>query len=138
MAVVVFLLGRSGTGKSLAARYIKTLLDPKTSDSRKLEPSSAGSTLARDWQVEHITDYSFLLDMFKKERESGISENARKFRQTAYDGFDVVDFSVLNTALEMVNEKVCRQLGDQRKLILVEFARNNYSDIQQIFKEAYS
>jgi len=118
MAVVVFLLGRPGSGKSLAAQYIETLLDP-------------------NWQVEHITDYSFLWDMFQEELKCGISETARKFRQTAYGGFDVVDFSVLNTALEKVNEKIRPQLGDQRKLILVEFARNNYSDIQQIFKEIY-
>jgi chloramphenicol 3-O-phosphotransferase len=118
MAVVVFLWGCPGSGKSLAARYIKTLLD---------------ST----WQAEHITDYSFLLDMFKAELKSGISEDKRKFRHSAYGGFDVVDFSVLDTALEMVNAEVCRQLGDQRKLILVEFARNSYSDTQQIFKEIY-
>lgn len=133
MAVVGGLLGRPGSGKSLAAQYIKTLLSPKTGGSLKLEPLYTRSTVAQNWQVEHITDYSFLLDMFLSEGEA-----TGRFKATEHGGFDVVDFSVLNTALEMVKEKVCRQLGDQHKLILVEFARDNYSDIQQIFKEIYS
>ncbi len=132
MAVVEFLLGRPGSGKSLAAQYIEELLDLKTHDSRKLELPHAGSTLARDWQVEHITDYRFLQKMFLSEGEA-----TGRFKATKHGGFDVVDFSILNTVLEMVYREVCQQLGDQSKLILVEFARDNYSDIQQIFKKIY-
>lgn len=116
MAVELFILGRPGSGKTTAARYI--------------------SGLARDrrWSSIHINDYTILQEMFQTDTEN-------KFRPTQHNGFDVVDFSVLDTALQEVEKRVEEYISSM-ELVTIEFARDDYSKALKQFspdflKDAY-
>src|SRR5947208_3252305 len=81
MAVKLFLLGRPGSGKSTAARYIELL------------------AADRKWSVVSLNDYTFLQEMFRADTQH------QQFRPTGSpesDAFDVIDFSVLDRALEKI------------------------------------
>jgi hypothetical protein len=68
--------------------------------------------------------------MFKADTEG------KKFRPTTkYDGFDVIDFSVLDAALKELSRKFEESISSARKndLIIIEFARNDYSKALKLF-----
>lgn len=118
----VFLLGRPGSGKSSAAGLIKMF--------------------ARDrgWTTHYINDYELLQEMFLQENAQHIPHKGRKFRSTGPEdcnGFDVTNFSVLDTVLEKmkgeVEEVKARTLEEVTTLCLVEFARASYHDAFQLF-----
>ena len=114
MAVIVFLLGRPGSGKSAAAgRMIK--LAQRSS-----------------WATTHICDYVILHKWFMSEK-NGRDVNYRYFRSSEHNGFDVIDFSILREALDAVERRVQRHLSSKKKLILIEFARSDYSEVLKTF-----
>ncbi len=115
MVVTVFLLGRPGSGKSTAARRIEELAQ---------------------WQgcpTIHIYDYEILHSWFMLEMESRGNEH-KYFRPREHDGFDVSDFLVLRKALEEIERRVQEHVPSKKKLILVEFARNDYSEVLKVFR----
>lgn len=103
MAIKVFVLGRPGSGKSTAARY---LLD-----------------FARDkgHKVTRIKDYPILYQMFCADREE-------KFRCTEYEGFDVLDLRVFDSALKQLECQLKPQpfMNDNDRVVTIEFARDEY------------
>ncbi len=101
MNVVVFVLGRPGSGKSTAARYINQLV------------TQQGCT------TRHINDYDILKNMFLEDTDH------KRFRPTGNNGFDAIDLSVLDIALHEVEQKVeaCLPSLD---LVTIEFARDDY------------
>jgi adenylate kinase family enzyme len=110
MAIKVFLLGRPGSGKSTAARYIHLL-------SKKY-----------DWSTLHINDYPFLFALF----EADI--HYQQFQPSGYGGFDVTDFSVLDTVLKTVEHEAEHYLAYAKQFLLLEFARNDYHQALNQFK----
>src|SRR6266566_6758631 len=88
MVVKVFVLGRPGSGKTTAVRHIIKLAQN------------------RGWFAIRIKDYDILYGMFQADTEH------KKFRPVAHGGFDVLDFSVLDTALE----KLQKIVQDQERL----------------------
>lgn len=115
MAVKLFILGRPGSGKSTAAYYI------------------AGVVWRKGWSVSRFKDYDILYEMFKADTEG------KKFRPTtSYGGFDVIDFSVLDTALEELSRRFEERISSARKndLIIIEFARNDYSKALKLFNRS--
>lgn len=107
MVVLVFALGRPGSGKSTAARHLVELAEQQ------------------NVFAERIGDYKILYRMYKDDLAH------KQFRPTApYDGFDVIDFSVLDEALDelkrTIEDKVA--LGEKQgvQIIIVEFARSHY------------
>ena len=119
--IKVFLLGRPGSGKSALAQLIKVSAD------------------RRGWLAHHFYDYKYLQEMFQREIEENVPLEERAFRQKgpeACHGFDVVDFSVLDRALEEMAAKIraseLNSTGDN-KLLLIEFARQEYSRALNIF-----
>lgn len=105
MSINVFTVGRSGSGKSTAVRFMKGLAD------------------ARHYSTIHIRDYTILLAMSKE------PEYQAKFRPNAREGFDVLDFSVLDIALERLFAKISGlEKSNKYDIIFIEFARKTYKD----------
>ena len=103
MSVIVFAVGRPGSGKSTAIRHIIELAKNKK------------------YVAIHIRDYTILHAMSKQE------EHYAKFRPNKYEGFDVVDFSVLDIALCKLEEQINVLIdAEEYDIILVEFARDDY------------
>jgi len=117
----VFLLGRPGSGKSSVAQFIDMLANDK------------------DWSTHHIFDYKLLREMFFQEEAESIAPDKRKFRPKGpkeCHSFDVIEFSVLDTVLEMMAEQVRKEKQaspGRNKLFLIEFARDDYSQALQKF-----
>lgn len=106
MFVKVFVLGRPGSGKSTAIRWIAELANRR----------SIANT--------HLRDYTILLDMCKQDIQQ------TRFR-TIDGGFDVIDFSVLDTVLEQLEEQVRDRarnslLTERKEIVMIEFARDDY------------
>lgn len=129
MTEILFLLGRPGSGKSRTARWVKeAAMEP--------EYRAAGPAIPRGQTVFHLTDYSFLRQMFLEDRHR--PEAQRRFHSTCFGGFDVLDPGVLPLALQQVNASLARHLHAERTLILVEFARQsyNYQEVWRYFHSA--
>jgi adenylate kinase family enzyme len=110
MAVKVFILGRPGSGKSVAARRIAKLLQH------------------RGWSTTRITDYDLLYDLFQREKFQS-NNGYKKFCPTDYEGFDVVDFSILDAILQEIEKKARKYIefvSYTQRVILIEFARDEY------------
>src|SRR5712692_7184367 len=123
MAVKVFLIGRPGSGKSAAFRYIKKYIQERH----------------QSWSASRFSDYEILHQMFFFEKLYQIDIERRKFRSTTeHDGFDVHDFSVLDTALKEL-EKQVRQVWDPNKdeIIAIEFARDDYAKALRRFTPGF-
>ena len=109
-AVVLFLLGRPGSGKSTIARLLSEHFNGR--------------------EVLLYDDYAFLSSMAKAERRSGRAGTSRaRFRELlnhGQHGFEILDFSVLKLVLRRVNTSVCQHLHRPNAVILVEFARDTY------------
>jgi hypothetical protein len=108
MAVKWFVIGRPGSGKTSAVRYIAGLIRDKK------------------WSVHSINDYEILKDMFHAD------DKHIKFLPTNHNGFDVLDFSVLDVALQEI-EKQVQTLLFPEDLISIEFARNDYKYAMERF-----
>lgn len=121
----VFLLGRPGSGKSSVARIIEMLAN----DDR--------------WLTYHISDYKLLQDLFLEEQKLCIPCEEKLFRPTGpeyLNGFDVVDFSVLDTVLNKMEIRT-KELDTApemvNRLFLLEFARADYHHAFQQFSDAF-
>ncbi len=124
MVVKVFILGRPGSGKSAAARYIAALAQNY------------------GWLPIHISDYGILYDMFLAERALQFTPKHKKFLPTEHGGFDVLNFAVLDDALREVEKRIYKYMSAARNLLLIEFARNDYRKAlkhisQDLFQDTY-
>ncbi len=119
MLVKIFFLGRPGSGKTTA---IQELCD--------IAHHRAYSTICMD-------DYHILSRMSQEDTQR------KKFRTTNYGGFDVLDPTVFDTALEILEQQVQTALQTERDgIITIEFARNDYRQALRRFspdflKDAY-
>jgi len=121
MAVKLFVLGLPGSGKSSVARYISTY---------------AGD---RQWSTTHINDYAILYRMFQEDTEG------KQFKPAGHGGFDVLDLTVFDTALQRLERQVSPYFSSAKsdEIILIEFARNDYQKAfhqfsnPSLLKEAY-
>jgi len=112
VAVKIFVLGRPGSGKSSAARRIAKL------------------ARRRNCSTIRVNDYDILQEMFKADVEY------KKFRLTDYNGFDVQDFSILDTALEEAEQRARKQMRFA-DIVVIEFARDNYAVALKRFSRAF-
>src|SRR5215469_9913160 len=110
MPVKLFILGRPGSGKSTASHHI------------------AVTAWSRGWFVLRLEDYDILLRMFHA--DSG----KEKFWAREHGGFDVRDFSVFDTALKELEEKIrLHLLLEKRHTLSIEFARADYQQALKLF-----
>ncbi len=115
MAVKLFIFGCSGSGKSTAAHHIAILVGDR------------GCSAIR------INDYEILFKMFKADAE----DEDKRFRSVEYGGFDVLDLTVYDTALREVEEEVKRSCSEGFELIIIEFARDDYSKALKLFNNDF-
>ncbi len=103
MSINVYAVGRSGSGKSTAVRYMKGLADER-----------GCSTIS-------IRDYTILLAMSKE------PEHQAKFRPNNRAGFDILDPAAYDIALERLLEQI-KYLENSKEyhIIFIEFARRTY------------
>jgi thymidylate kinase len=115
MAVKLIILGLPGSGKSTVARYITTYLK------------------GRGWESTRVYDHVILQNMFLAETEH------RQFKPTEHGGFDVLDFTVLDVALQKLEHQVKTYitLAEPEEIILIEFARNDYQKAFQQFSQEF-
>jgi adenylate kinase family enzyme len=105
MAIKIFVLGNPGSGKSTVSRFIVDYV-------LRQHPY---------WTANHVNDYGHLRKMFETEKEG------KRFRPTRkHGGFVVLDTDVYYEALEKLEEQVLELDTIPDKLIVIEFARNNY------------
>ena len=112
MAVKLFVLGLPGSGKSGVARYIQMYARDK------------------DWKATHFNDYAILKKMFH-------NDTKKQFKPACHGGFDVIDFTVIDTALQELEQQVNQYLSSakQQEIVLIEFARNDYLRAFQLFSD---
>jgi adenylate kinase family enzyme len=104
MLVKVFVLGRPGSGKTTAMYHLLTL------------------ARQRNYSALSIDDYNILHRMSQQDTQH------IQFRSTTYDGFDVLDPTVFDTALEMLEQQVQNMaVLETDGIITIEFARNDYA-----------
>ncbi|MBV9230832.1 MAG: hypothetical protein JOZ18_16100 [Chloroflexi bacterium] len=118
--LVLFGLGRPGSGKSTAARRITSLV-------QKI-----------GWNTTRIKDYEILYEWFLADTTQN------RFRPADYSGFDVLDFSVLDEVLVEVQRQTLKRKSSvtENELVIIEFARDDYGEALQRFdpgllKDAY-
>jgi len=122
MFIIVFLLGRPGSGKSSVASLIEMF---------------AGD---RGWLTHYTNDYEHLQKMFLLEKAERYPFERRNFQLTGPEeckGFDVINFSVLSKVLEKMRREIeeveSESSGEDNLLFLIEFARDSYHDALQLF-----
>src|SRR5438046_1327210 len=110
--MIVFVLGRSGSGKSTSVRFMRALAENE------------------GWSVSCLNDYTYLQDMFQKDTQ-------HRFRPVGTGGFEILDPSVRDTALHTLERDIQRQSSKEEKtLVTVEFARSNYEEAMKLFNSA--
>lgn len=115
MVVKLFILGLPGSGKSGAALHI--------------------SDFMRDhkWIVAYFRDYDILYEMYKEDDEG---KRFSSTKASGYDGFDVLDFSAPDEALEKLERKVSwrqKPAVGEKDLIIIEFSRVDYCKALNFF-----
>ena len=105
MSVKVFVLGRSGSGKSTVTNRIMELAHQ------------------RNYLARRMKDYHLLYKMFQEDKKG---EN---FQPAAYGGFNVTNYGVFDKALEELEKDVTRETSKEvRDIVTIEFARDSYHD----------
>jgi adenylate kinase family enzyme len=114
MGAKVFVLGRPGSGKSTVARHMIELAS------------------RRGYQSLFVQDYDILYKMFLKDSEH------ERFRPTDRGGFDVLDYTVLDSALQQMEKEIEDVLTLKRTdMVCIEFARNDYRAALNLFSPMF-
>ena len=112
----VFVLGRTGSGKSTTVRFLTE------------EAQHYG------WSVKSFNDYPILRSMFEVDQDKGLG----RFRPTEQNGFEVLDFSVYKKAFHRLEWDI--QLfrpASEKTLITIEFTSNHYPQALQSFSDEF-
>lgn len=122
MIVKLFILGRPGSGKSTGARYITRLAQHE------------------GWVPTPYCDYNILYDMFQTELHNPLNTQ-QHFEPVDHNGFRVIDFSVLDPALKIIQKKATASLENcnphTQRLFVIEFARDDYIQALHQFDPAF-
>jgi uridine kinase len=114
MLVKVFVLGRPGSGKTTAIHHLTEIAHQ------------------RNYAALCMDDYSILQQMSH--------ENTYRacFRSTEHSGFDVLDPSVYDTALKILEQQVLDVATTELNgIVTIEFARNDYWHALQCFSPSF-
>lgn len=122
MVVKLFVLGRPGSGKSTVVRYIIKLAQHE------------------GWIPVYYCDYDILYNMFQSELYNP-RFSQQHFEAIAHNGFRVIDFSVLDPALNIIQKRALTSLkgcdASTQRLLVIEFARDDYIQALHQFDPAF-
>lgn len=125
MLVKLFVLGLPGSGKSAIARSIVDYVDHQ----------QVNGWTDQQWSAIRFNDYAILFDMFRQDTKE------KRFRAALPGGFDVLDPKVFDEALREFEQLLNRYLNslksDEKKLVIVEFSRNDYKHAFQQFNSSF-
>jgi len=145
MSMRLFLLGLPGSGKSTVARHVISYVGKQQSDC----------------YTARVNDYDILYTMYKADtegkfsptgrdgfdvREPSVFDSALKTVEKEASHFDVLDPSMLDSALKVAEQKAKEaertanndaQAVFKPMLILIEFARDDYSHALQQFSPGF-
>lgn len=107
----VFLLGRPGCGKSVVYHKLSEQL---------LEKGLIE-------EVKRIDDFPVLQEILKEDK--GLAKHIEK-----EGGFEVTDLNLLDDVLKRINQNI-REIQKPKKLIFIEFSRNNYDHALENFDQ---
>ena len=115
MAVKLFVLGLPGSGKSSVSRHITAY------------------TQHKGWEISHFSDHIILEQMFLADIKH------KQFKPADHGGFDVIDFTVCDIALQRLEQEINQHLvsAKSNKLIVIEFSRNDYRWAFQQFSDQF-
>ncbi len=118
MPVKLFILGLPGSGKSAIARYISSKIYAE----------------GQHWTATRFNDYKILDNMFHQ-------GTAGRFKPAVSAGFDVLDLKVFDEALQTLEQEVNIYTDslkpEEKKLVLIEFSRNDYEHAFQQFNKSF-
>lgn len=103
-AKVIFLLGRPGSGKTLAIHLMAQYLQSVGFDRSK---------------IVVYDDYDILWTWFRQDR------NQRDFEPSPQGGFRVKNFEILDRCLCVINDRALREL-ETKQFAFMEFSRRSY------------
>ena len=116
MPVKLFLTGPPGSGKSSIARSIQEYFEN------------------RRREIVHFNDYHILDRMFRIENMAG-------FKPASPEGFDVLDLDLFDKALKRLEQEINGHIlsiqAGSNKMIIIEFARNNYEHAFSLFDKVF-
>jgi len=125
MSVKVFILGLPGSGKSAIARSIVDYVNHQHINAQN----------DQQWSAIRFNDYAILLDMFRQDTEG------KRFKSAYPSGFDVLDLEVFDEALRVFEQGLDAYMNslksDEKKLVIVEFSRNDYRHAFQQFSSTF-
>ena len=119
MGITLFVFGLPGSGKSAAARHIKSFASQKKFCPRRFR------------------DYTILYKMFLDDQKA--NNEKKHFRSTqslGYDGFDVLDLDEFDEALQKLHHNILwrkKLADDSTELLIIEFSRNDYCEALTFF-----
>jgi GTPase SAR1 family protein len=112
MTIKIFVLGRPGCGKSSAARHILKL------------------ARRQNLEAQRVNDYDILQAMLRAD------QGFTQIRPTERCGFEVLDFSILDTALNIAEQQT-RRLMRSSDIVIIEFARKDYGQALRQFSRTF-
>lgn len=120
MAIKLFILGLPGSGKSTIFRHIDSYIKEQYN----------GCAISR------FEDYTILDSMCNDEKDN--DEKKRFLRLLHPYGFDILDFAVLDEALDKlaVNAKKQIEVAHESDIIVIEFSRDDYHKSFKQFEQS--
>jgi gluconate kinase len=118
--ITLFVLGRPGSGKTTAIKQITNVAHDQK------------------WLTYSINEFTILREMYIQDN------NHNNFVPTETGGFDVIDLSVLDTALIKIEQQMLTMMSSfltksdslQNVLVTCEFTRDDYREALQLFSPA--
>jgi len=121
MSIKLFILGRPGSGKSTAYRHIEEFVRNRYTS----------------WTTSRYNDYEILYGMFQFEKRYLKESKNRQFSAREHSGFDVEDFTVLDTSLKQLEKRIREKMSNKDELIIIEFARQDYNEALNLFSSSF-
>ncbi len=105
MVEAVFVFGYSGSGKTIAARFIRELFEKKDDG----------------WSVSRFNDYKIMYEWFLNDNKH------RWFLPTKQIGFDILVSEIYDLAIGELTRKIAEHKPSEHELMIIDFARWDYS-----------
>jgi|SRR6266478_5861526 len=115
MVETVFVFGYSGSGKTTATRCVAMLI--KETGGR--------------WSTPRFNDYAIMYEWFTNDIKH------QWFLPTEHAGFEVLVPEIYDLAIEELTRKICEHKPSEHELMIIDFARWDYSSSLKLLGKDY-